>query len=138
MDKVTLTDTSSILGLLDSHDPNHGRCLLAYSRLQFPLLTTWACMTESFYFLAKRIGSPGVDGLWRLINSEEITVYHPDAADLLRVQELMETYRDLPCDFADASLIAAAERLNLERIFTLDSHFYAYRHRDNGAFLVVP
>ena len=41
-------------------------------------------------------------------------------------------------DLADASLVVAAETLNLGRIFTLDRHFYAYRLADGSALEVVP
>lgn len=51
---------------------------------------------------------------------------------------LREKYKDTPMDLADASLVAAAEQLNLKRIFTLDSDFYVYRINDRDAFEVVP
>ncbi|MGE3595451.1 MAG: hypothetical protein AB7N70_07850 [Dehalococcoidia bacterium] len=38
--------------------------------------------------------------------------------------ELMEKYQDRPMDLADASLVAAAERLEQRRIFTLDDDFH--------------
>jgi predicted nucleic acid-binding protein len=41
-------------------------------------------------------------------------------------------------DLTDASLVVAAERLNLHRIFTLDSHFYAYQINGTQPFEVVP
>ncbi len=44
--------------------------------------------------------------------------------------ELMERYADRPMDFADASLVAAAEQLRTTRIFTLDRNDFAtYRAR---------
>ncbi len=51
---------------------------------------------------------------------------------------LMEQYRDVPMDLADASLVVAAETLNMQRIFTLDSDFYVYRINGKQAFTVVP
>ena len=54
------------------------------------------------------------------------------------MQELMETYHDLPMDFADASLVTVAEALSITQIFTLDSHFYAYRINDRTPFEVLP
>lgn len=45
---------------------------------------------------------------------------------------------DLPMDFADASLLAAAERLGTRRIFTLDRDFHVYRFGDGKAVEVVP
>lgn len=37
-----------------------------------------------------------------------------------------------------ASLVTAAETLELTRVFTLDHHFYAYRTLDGNALEVVP
>lgn len=52
--------------------------------------------------------------------------------------ELMEQYRNVPMDFADASLVSAAETLKVARIFTLDSDFYVYQRYGNQLFEVVP
>jgi predicted nucleic acid-binding protein len=41
-------------------------------------------------------------------------------------------------DFADASLVAVAQSLNIRTIFTLDSHFRIYRTADDGTFDIVP
>jgi len=51
---------------------------------------------------------------------------------------LMDKYRDIPMDLADASLVAAAEAYNVRRVFTLDSHFYAYLATDGQPLEVVP
>ena len=59
-------------------------------------------------------------------------------ADALRVCALMRKHADAPMDFADASLVAAAEVLGITRILTLDSHFYAYRINDKTPFEVIP
>ena len=55
-----------------------------------------------------------------------------------RTRALMAKYRDLPMDLADASLVAAAEALNLKRVFTLDSDFRVYRFRSRQAFDIIP
>lgn len=54
------------------------------------------------------------------------------------MRALMRQYQDTPMDLGDASLVAAAEALNLSRIFTLDRHFWVYRLRGTDAFEVVP
>jgi predicted nucleic acid-binding protein len=38
---------------------------------------------------------------------------------------------------ADASIVATAAALTLRHVFTLDSHFYAYRLADGSAFEVI-
>jgi predicted nucleic acid-binding protein len=50
----------------------------------------------------------------------------------------MQQYHDAPMDLADASLVAAAERFQLRRIFSLDRHFYAYRISGQHPFDVIP
>ena len=50
----------------------------------------------------------------------------------------MRQYADTPMDFADASLVAAAEALGIGRVFTIDSHFYAYQRADGQDFEVLP
>ena len=50
----------------------------------------------------------------------------------------MEQYKDLPMDFADATLVAAAELLKLRRIFTLDRNFLVYRAAGRKPFEVLP
>ncbi|MDF5731266.1 MAG: ester cyclase [Rhizonema sp. PD38] len=53
-------------------------------------------------------------------------------------KQMMRQYQDLPMDLADASLVSAAETLNISRIFSLDSDFYIYRFQRTKAFEVIP
>jgi predicted nucleic acid-binding protein len=53
--------------------------------------------------------------------------------------KLMEKYRDVPMDLADAALVRVAERDSLIRIFTLDrTHFSLYRPGGRRRFSIVP
>jgi predicted nucleic acid-binding protein len=61
-----------------------------------------------------------------------------DAPLLARSYALMGQYRDLPMDFADATLVAVGEAIRLRRILALDAHFHAYRTRDGAGFEVIP
>ena len=49
------------------------------------------------------------------------------AGDLPRIIALLERYRDMPADFADASLVALAERLNVSTVASIDRDFAIYR-----------
>ncbi len=46
----------------------------------------------------------------------------------------MTKYADVPMDFADATIVAACERLQIREIITLDSDFLIYRLRDRQHF----
>lgn len=50
----------------------------------------------------------------------------------------MSDYEDLPCDFADASLLYAAWRTKVREIWTIDSDFMVYRLPDRSRFRVIP
>jgi predicted nucleic acid-binding protein len=67
-----------------------------------------------------------------------VVLHVPEAAEWSRMRVLMRQYQDAPMDLADASLVVAAERLHLRRIFTIDSHFRAYRIDGQHSFDIIP
>ena len=55
--------------------------------------------------------------------------------DLPRILELMEKYRELPMDLADASLVVCAETNEERRILSTDKRdFGAYRWKERKPF----
>ncbi len=145
---MTLTDTGPLVALLDKRQQLHQRCRDIFQSASLPLVTTWPCFTEAMYF-AQREGGHGFQRLlWAFVNDGVLRIYDPENADdadnaapdfLGRIESLMEQYRDLPMDMADASLVATAERLNTRKIFTLDKRdFLVYRTADGGSFDIIP
>lgn len=135
---MTLTDAGPLVAIIDRRDQHHARCLAAVATLPAPLLlTTWACLGEAMYLLGREGGHDAQDELWAFIADGFVRVHQSADAETARMRELMRQYRDTPMDFADASLVAAAETLGLRRVFTVDHHFYVYRVNGN-AFVVVP
>jgi hypothetical protein len=58
---------------------------------------------------------------------------------LSRTAELMEKYKDVPMDFADATLVVLAEETGISEIFTLDKKgFSIYRIAGKISFHIVP
>lgn len=89
------------------------------------LITSHSCVTEVMWLLSSN---------WRTQNEflldlakelYECVSLLPQ--DFTRIAELNAQYADLPGDFADLSLIAISERLNISAIATLDSDFDIYR-----------
>jgi uncharacterized protein len=76
--------------------------------------------------------------LWMLRERGALELIDLAPQDVDRVAELMAHYADQPMDLADASLVAAAERLQLRQIFTLDSQFHIYRLRDGTVLETMP
>jgi predicted nucleic acid-binding protein len=136
---VTLTDTGPLVALADKRDPDRLRCVATSKILpKSPLLTTWPCFTEAMHLLDRSGGFPAQDKLWDLRRKGIVVLHRLTEAEGDRMDALMRQYKDTPMDLADASLVVVAETLNLTRIFTLDSHFRAYRLNGTGVFNVVP
>jgi uncharacterized protein len=135
---MTLTDTGPLVAILNPDDDQHDRCVRVLPGLRLPLLTTVSVMTEAMHFLARERGWKGQQTLLRMAASGKLRVAAFEEEALKRIETLMERYQDTPMDFADASLVALAEDRRLTQVFTIDSHFRAYRLADRRAFRVVP
>jgi predicted nucleic acid-binding protein len=136
---VTLCDTGPLVAIIDAGDPGHGRCVAALHHLPAgPLLTTWPCLTEAMYLLRRAGGLPAQEELWGYVADGLLVLHTSRQGEWERMRTLMLQYHDTPMDLADASLVAAAEALNLRRVFTLDSHFLVYRYRGRYRFQLIP
>ena len=76
--------------------------------------------------------------LWQFTQRKALFLHPIRPEEQQRIQDLMEQYQDVPMDLTDASPNAAAEALEVRRIFTLDSNFYVYPRRGTQAFEVIP
>ena len=136
---MTLTDTGPLVALVNKNDPNHRRCLDATKRLPVgPLVTTWPCFIEAMYLVFQAGGYSAQAELWRWRTAGRLSLHELTGNEIDRMAALMDKYKDRPMDLADASLVAAAERLGMLRIFTLDSDFYIYRLANGSALECIP
>lgn len=131
-----LVDASALIALLDSSDAEHDRCVEALKGIRDPLASVWPALTEAMQVLADTPQAP--DALCDMATDGALTLLDLGAWDLARVKELMRKYRDLPMDFADACLVATAERHGLTRIVSLDRHFHIYALPRRTRFKVLP
>src|SRR5262249_55239900 len=127
-----------LVALLDADDPHHALCVAVAQRLPAELLlTTWPCFTEAMYLLGEVGGYRYQAALWNLRTTGRLRLHEFIAAEADRMALLMDKYKDIPMDLADASLVAVAESLSLRQIFTVDSDFYVYRLSDGSAFEII-
>jgi hypothetical protein len=136
---VILCDGGPLVALLISADQYHAICDAALDTLnQDTLLTTWPCLTEAMHFLGKASGFQAQDRLWQFVTQRAVRILRPARHEWRRVRWLMRRYASSPMDVADASLVVAAERTGIRRIFTLDRHFRFYLIDDKDPFDIVP
>ncbi len=76
--------------------------------------------------------------LWSYINDGLLSVVELGTTARRLMQNHMTKYGDLPCDLADASLLALAEMLNAQTVFSIDSDFYVFVLTGGKTLDVVP
>lgn len=124
---------------VDADDRHHDASLQLLETHPGPLVVPILVVTEVAYFLATRLGvEPEVRFLGDLA-SGAFSVEPVPAGDWLRIAELVATYRDLPLGTVDASVVAAAERLDIVDVATVDRrHFGVVRPRHVDALTLLP
>ncbi len=104
-----------------------------------PLLIPVLVITEVTYLLGTRLGWEAEVRFLGDLASGELGVEPVHPTDLLRIAELVAAYRDLQIGTVDASVVAAAERLGVTEIATLDRrHFAVVRPHHADAFELLP
>ena len=126
-----IVDSGPLIALFDASDRWH-KTAVAFIRdepgrlvTNLPVLTEVVYMLD-FSFAAQRDFLAWVDGA--------LTIDQRTAGDLPRIRAVLEKYRDLPADFADASLVALCERLNSFDVASVDRDFTIYRSRTKRCF----
>ena len=136
---MILTDTGPLVALIDRKDPNHAVCVAATGSLPAePMVTTWPCFTEAMYLLHRAGGHAAQATLWALVRTGRLVLYDLGATERERMDVLMDKYRDTPMDLADASIVAAAERIETRRLFSLDGDFRIYRLVNDSPLDLIP
>ena len=132
-----LLDTGAFVALLDKGENNHRRCVNFFRSFKGKMLTTEPVLTETIYLLGPSVRAQKV--AIEFISKGGATLVPQTTESLSRAAVLMEKYKDIPMDFADATLVCLAEETGIHEIFTLDIRgFSAYRFRERKPFIIFP
>ncbi len=108
-----LVDTGAVVALLNRDDRNHRAAVDWFQRFRGQLLTTEAVITETAYVLAASPAHQHAALVWfERARSAELLRVEP-VADYAAISGIIARYASLPCDYADATLIALAASLHL-------------------------
>jgi predicted nucleic acid-binding protein len=136
---AVLVDTSAIVALADADNPSHAAIYAFALHAAEPLLVPITVLPEADYLIATRFGGHIARAVLQSITDGAFRLEQVTLADIERSKDLMEEYADSTIGLVDASIIAVAERLRIERVLTLDHrHFRFVRPRHCTAFDVVP
>jgi uncharacterized protein len=122
---LSIIDSGILLAYYSANDKYHQQVLQFLESCTSRLVTTHSCVTEVMWLLSP---SWQTQNEFLLDVAKELYECVPLLPqDFVRIAELNEQYADWPGDFADLSLVALSERLDISAIATLDSDFDIYR-----------
>jgi len=130
-----LMDTGPWVALIDRSENRHTECVEWFKELEGEIFSTEAVLTEVLYLLnfSPQAQSAAID----FVLNGAIIVVPSGIGSLRAVKGLMKKYKDLPMDFADATLVSIAQDLGIYDIATFDrKHFGIYR-AGRKPFLIV-
>lgn len=131
---MVLTDTGYWLALANIRDKHHQHALDATKSIDPDLLITWPVATETCYLISTRL-NPDASIRFVEIMENSTNIFELKKSHIPRIQRLMEKYRDLPMDLADASLVIAAEDMGQGNILSTDRRdFNTYRWKNRNLF----
>lgn len=105
--------------------------------IQDPLVSVWPVFVEAMYLLSTSWEAQ--KALWEILETGVVRLLHLDEADVPGMKNLMEKYRDLPMDMADAALVHVAGREGIRRVLTVDKRdFGIYRLPRKARFTLLP
>lgn len=132
-----LVDTGPLVAILAKEDAAHAPCVEKSHELAKPFLTTWPILTEAAWLL--RGEQDAIPKLLGLLEQQLIRIIDLNAAAGPTIAALARTYADIRPDFADLTLIYAADQEGLNTIFSLDQRDFAiYRDKQGRPFQIVP
>jgi predicted nucleic acid-binding protein len=136
---VILVDTNVLVAAARTADTNHDAAARLLETLNEPLLVPPTVLAEVCYLLNEWSGPDTEARFLRDFRPGGLQLAELTTADVARMADLVERYADLRLGGTDASLVAIAERLRIDRIATLDRrHFTVVRPTHVTAFTLLP
>jgi len=135
--KTAFLDTGPLVSFIDKREYHHTWISSVFATLSVPLITNTAVITEAF-FLLKR-SNRGEEGLMKMIEENFLKVEDIFISKKEFIFNVMKKYQNIPCAFADASLLALYESKDESVLVTTDSDFLIYRDsKGNQLNLISP
>ncbi len=105
--RAILVDSGPLVALLDRSDGRHQEVVEVLKGIQDPLVSVWPVLVEAMYLLS--FSWRVQKALWELVETGAVQLLQLDQADVASMKGLMEKYKDLPMDMADAALVRRSQ-----------------------------
>jgi len=137
MTAIVLMDTGVLVAYLKKEDNFHQWPKQELGKLQPPLLSCEAVITESCFLLRQTY--QGYDKILGLLQTGQIQLPMRLDQECEAIRKMMNKYQSVPMSLADACLVRMAELYENSKILTLDSDFFIYRKSNNKIIpLIIP
>lgn len=134
-----VADAGAVYALYDKKDRHSSRVRRAFDRERGLVVVPAAILGELDYLLRVHLGIAAELDFIESLVSGAFTLENLTPEHLTRCHELITQYRDLDLGLADAAVIAIAERLNIDRILTVDERdFRVMRSKHGRPFVLLP
>lgn len=125
-----------LLASLRRSDPDHQQCVNLFRSESPPFFIPAMVLAELCYMVQRDLGNQAEVDLLERVSRPEFHIIEV-RPDLARIAALAKQYT--PMGGTDASIVAAAERLRMPSIATLDHrHFTKVRPRHVPGFTLLP
>jgi len=131
MNKV-LIDTGIFVALFNRKDHFHTEAIEFITKKNLLHFTTDSVITEFLYIFHKNIEIQ-FDFL-NLISTSDIIVISFDDSEYSILAKYIKKYKDLPMDYADATIVPGCEKIGTNLIATVDNDFLIYRYNGKIKF----
>ncbi len=135
--KRVLVDTGPLVAIMSRADEHHKVCVETLRDLPGPLFSCWPVITESAWLMRGHCGV--VQQLLGSIAEGFLEILPIHSAEAAEIGKIMEKYRNIRPQLADAALVYLAERDAFDVIFTLDRRdFSVYNAGRKRMLRIVP
>ena len=132
-----MMDTGPWVALIDRSEERHKECVEWLKNIEDNILSSEAVLTEVLYLLnfSQRAQSAAID----FVLNGAILLVPSSLESLKKTKRLMEKYKDIPMDYADATLVTIAEDFSVTHVVTFDTKdFSIYRRSLKQPFVILP
>ena len=130
---ITL-DTSAVLAILNARDPHHDAAAVAVDAATGGLVIPMGILAEIGYMIERWMSQHHLARFLGRLADGALNLRCGDG-DLRRIEELVVGYADLPLGFADAAVVACAERTG-GLVLTFDRRDFEVVAREGSIALV--
>lgn len=131
-----IIDSGFFLALLFIKDPYHHQATALFEKIEKrKWVTTWPVVTEVCHLLLKRRQHRQIPTFLQTYEKGGFEIFPITLTHTPKIIEVIEKYKTLPADLADASLIILAEELGHGDIISTDYRdFNTYRWKNHKPF----